>query len=78
MITPLYFSYGDRLFLANLDAAFATDAIFGVDGNGYLVFQFEDLFRANIDAFTAADTFFGIYFDVVHDDTPSFGIKRWG
>jgi hypothetical protein len=56
--TGLNFFNGNSAFFTDLDAAFAAQAFFGIDGYGFAVLHFKDFNRANIHAFFAASAFF--------------------
>jgi hypothetical protein len=61
----------DGVYFANLDAAFATQALFGVNGFGFPVFHFKHLSGANVNALLAANAFFLIHDRIKsHDLTP--------
>jgi hypothetical protein len=61
----------DGVFFANFDAAFAAQALFGVNGFGFPVFHFEHLCGANVHALLAPNAFFLIHDRIKsHDLTP--------
>jgi hypothetical protein len=61
----------DGVFFANFDAAFAAQALFGVNGFGFAVFHFKYLCGANVNALLAPNAFFLIHDRIKsHDLTP--------
>jgi hypothetical protein len=56
--TGLNFFNDNSAFFTDLDAAFAAQTFFGIDGYGFAVLHFKDFNRANIHAFFAASAFF--------------------
>ena len=73
MFATLGLFYSNGFGFANLDTAFAAEAFFSIDGNGFAVLHLEYFHRTNINTFFAACAFFFINNRVkCHLSTASF------